>query len=207
MEVFFLYHLIVSLIIIKAMKRKVGYVRIGKLEQTEVLQFNALKAAGCNPAYIFTEKASGSKEARPELEHCLNILSKGDVLVVWRLDRLGKSMNHLLRFLEELFQKGIGFQSLTESAIDTTTASGQEVIQIIYALAQFERRLIQERTMVGLLIAKARGRIGGRKHIQANDPKVITAKKLFEDGSIKTEDICKVLKISRPTLYRYLSIE
>lgn len=189
------------------MKRKVGYVRVGKIEQTESLQFNALKAAGCNPAYIFTDKASGSKEARPELENCLNILSKGDVLVVYRLDRLGKSMNHLLRFLEELFQKGIGFQSLSESAIDTTTSSGQAVIQIIYALANFERRIVQERTMVGLSIAKARGKIGGRKQIQPDDPKVITAKKLYEEGSIKTEDICKVLKISRPTLYRYLSLE
>lgn len=189
------------------MRRKVGYIRVGKIEQTEAIQFNALKQAGCNPAYIFTEKASGSKDARPELENCLNILSEGDVLVVWRLDRLGKSTNHLLRFLEELFQKGIGFQSLTESAIDTTTSSGPSVMQIVYALANFERRLVQERTMVGLSIAKARGRIGGRKQIQADDPKVITAKKLFADGSIKTEDICKVLKISRPTLYRYLSLE
>jgi DNA invertase Pin-like site-specific DNA recombinase len=189
------------------MRRKVGYIRVGKIEQTEQIQYNALKMAECNPAYIFTETVSSLKDVRPELEHCLKFLSKGDVLVVWRLDRLGKSMPQLLRFLEELFQKGIDFQSLTESAIDTTTASGEAVIQVIRALVQFERREIQERTMVGLSMAKARGRIGGRKHIQATDPKVITAKKLFEDKSIKTEDICKVLKISRPTLYRYLSLE
>jgi DNA invertase Pin-like site-specific DNA recombinase len=189
------------------MRRKVGYVRVGMAEQSEQSQFNALKLAGCNPAYIFTEKGAGSKDVCPELERCLNILSKGDVLVVWRLDRLGKSILQLLRFLEELFQKGIGFQSITESALDTTVSSGEAVIQVIYTLAQFERRLVQERTMVGLSMAKARGRIGGRKHIQADDPKVITAKKLFEDKSIKTEDICKVLKISRPTLYRYLSLE
>lgn len=187
------------------MKRKVGYIRINKLEQTEQLQYNALKASGCNGAYIFTEKAS--KEAGPELDHCLNILSKGDVLVVWRLDRLGKSIPQLLRFLEDLFQKGIGFQSLTETVLDTTSSSGDVVIQVVRTLAHFERRMIQERTMVGLSMAKARGRIGGRKQIQASDPKVITAKKLFEDKSIKTEDICKVLKISRPTLYRYLSLE
>lgn len=189
------------------MRRKVGYIRVGKIEQTETIQYNALKKAGCNPAYIFTEKASGSKDPHPELEDCLNVLSEGDVLVVWRLDRLGKSTPQLLRFLEELFQLGIGFQSLTEDAIDTTKASGEVVIQVIRALAHFERRLIQERTMVGLSMAKARGRIGGRKLIQADDPKVITAKKLFEDKSIKTDDICKVLKISRPTLYRYLSLE
>lgn len=190
------------------MRRKVGYVRLGKLDKTEKLQYNALKLAGCNPAYIFVEKASGSKEARPELEHCLKILSKGDVLVVWRLDRLGKSISHLLRFLEDLFQRGIGIQSLVESAIDTTASTGEAVLQVVYALAQFERRLTQERAMSGLLTAtSSQEKISGRKHIQADHPKVITAKKLYEDKLIKTEDICKVLNISKPTLYRYLSLE
>jgi DNA invertase Pin-like site-specific DNA recombinase len=115
-------------------------------------------------------------------------------------------MSHLVKLIEELRQDGISFKSICDGAIDTTTASGELIFNIFSSLAQFERRLIQERTHAGLSAARARGRLGGRKAILSNDPRVKTAKRMHEDKSIKVEEICKMLRISRPTLYRYLAI-
>ena len=133
-------------------------------------------------------------------------LEPGDTLVVWRLDRLGRSMPHLVGLVEELLGKGIGFRSLQDGAIDTTTASGELMFNIFSSLAQFERRLIQERTRAGLSAARARGRLGGRKPIGPDDPRVVTAKRLYKDRSLSIDQICATLGISRPTFYRYLAL-
>ena len=148
----------------------------------------------------------GPKDNRPGLNSCLKYLVKGDTLVVWRLDRLGRSMSHLVNLIETLRQQGISFKSIGDGSIDTTTASGELIFNIFSSLSQFERRLIQERTKAGLSAARARGCVGGRKPLPLSDPKVVTAKKMHEDKTIKIEDICKTLRISRATLYRYLSI-
>ena len=115
-------------------------------------------------------------------------------------------MSHLIKLIEELRQDGISFKSICDGAIDTTTASGELIFNIFFSLAQFERRLIQERTRAGLSAARARGKLGGRKPILPSDPRVKKAKKMHEDKSIKIEEICNTLRISRPTLYRYLSL-
>ncbi len=186
--------------------RLVGYGRISTNGQELALQLDALKQAGCKKDLIFTDKVSGAKAERPGLDACLNELKKGDILLVWRLDRLGRSMSHLVGLVEELKQKGIGFRSLCDGAIDTTTASGELVFNIFSSLAQFERRLIQERTKAGLSAARARGRVGGRKPIQSDSPKVKMAKNMFKDKSVRITDICSTLRISRATLYRYTSL-
>ena len=137
---------------------------------------------------------------------CLDSLQSGDVLVVWRLDRLGRSMRHLITIVEDLRARGIGFRSLNEGAIDTTSASGELIFNIFSALAQFERRLIQDRTMAGLAAARARGHRGGRPRVEAEEAKVRAVQRLAADRSITIDDICGSLKISRSTYYRYLSL-
>ncbi len=127
-------------------------------------------------------------------------------LVVWRLDRLGRSMPHLVTLVEELLSKKIGFRSLCDGAIDTTTASEELMFNLFSALAQFERRLIQERTRAGLAVARARGRKGGRHPVSPHDPRVKTAKRMHKNREISINQICETLKISRPTFYRYLAI-
>ena len=134
------------------------------------------------------------------------LLESDDVLVVWRLDRLGRSMRHLITLVEDLRDRGIGFRSLQEGAIDTTSASGELIFNIFSALAQFERRLIQERTKAGLEVARARGRHGGRPRLESEEAKVLAANKLAKDTSISIDDICKTLNISRSTYYRYLAM-
>ena len=165
-----------------------------------------MKTAGCRDDDIYTDKASGARAGRPGLDSCVAVLEPGDTLVVWRLDRLGRSMPHLVGLVEDLLDKGIGFRSLLDGAIDTTTASGELMFNIFSSLAQFERRLIQERTQAGLAAARARGRLGGRKPISPNDPRVVTAKRLHKDRSLSIDQICKTLGISRPTFYRYLAL-
>lgn len=140
------------------------------------------------------------------MEKCLGTLKRGDTLLVWRLDRLGRSMRHLVDLIEQLKEKGVGFKSLCDGAIDTTTASGELVFNIFSSLAQFERRLIQERTRAGLSAARARGRVGGRKPIGTTDPKVKAARQMFRDKSLSIADICSTLRISKATLYRYASL-
>ena len=150
---------------------------------------------------IFVDKVSGTRSRRPGLEACL-----GDVLLVWCLDRLGRSMIHLVDLVEQLRDRSMGFRSLCGGSVDTTTASGELVFHIFSALAQFERRLIQERTKAGLAAARARGRKGGRKPISPNDPRVQTAKTMHRDKEMAIGNICKTLGISRSTFYRYLAM-
>jgi len=140
------------------MGRMMGYARVSTSDQDVSLQWEALRRAGCQEPHIFCDTASGAHTARPGLEACIRALAPGDMLVVWRLDRLGRSMAHLVTLIEGLLQRQVGFRSLGDGAIDTTTASGELVFHIFSALAQFERRLIQERTLAGLAAARARGR-------------------------------------------------
>lgn len=177
---------------------KIGYCRISSADQSLDLQTDALKAAGCEKLY--SDTASGAKSSRPGLDRALDQLRPGDILVVWRLDRLGRSLKHLLSVVEDLNARGIGFMSLTES-IDTTTSSGKLIFSIFGAIAEFERQIIRERTNAGLAAARARGRKGGRK-IQHSDKKIAAARHLADTSPETIADICKSLGISRSTYYR-----
>jgi DNA invertase Pin-like site-specific DNA recombinase len=192
--------------IMRKMPRLIGYARVSTQEQDLNLQLDALEKAGCSKDKIFVDKISGSKAERPGLEKCLAVIQPGDTLLVWRLDRLGRSMVHLISLIEDLRTKKIGFKSICDGAIDTTTASGELIFNIFSSLAQFERRLIQERTKAGLDAARARGRQGGRKKVEATNPKVMMAKNMHKDHGMSIENICKTLKISRASFYRYLSL-
>jgi len=152
------------------------------------------------------DKASGARAERPGLEACLKTLSPGDTLLVWRLDRLGRSMPHLVTLVADLLEKKIAFRSICDGDIDTTTASGELVFNIFSSLAQFEKKLIQERTRAGLKAARARGRKGGRTPIASTDPKVQMAKRMHKDHGMSIAKICKTLKISRATFYRYVTL-
>jgi len=186
------------------MGQHIGYARVSTSDQNLSLQTKELKAAGCEP--IFTDKVSGAKSHRPGLDDCLKSLRVGDTLVVWRLDRLGRSMQHLVSVVTDLKARGVGFRSLRDCPIDTTSASGELIFNIFAALAQFEAELIRERTRAGLAAARAKGRNGGRKRVAGNDPKVKMAKRMNEDQSLSPKQICESLKISRATYYRYLSL-
>ena len=192
--------------IMRKMPRLIGYARVSTQEQDLNLQLDALEKAGCSKDKIFVDKISGSKAERPGLEKCLAAIQPGDTLLVWRLDRLGRSMVHLISLIEDLRSKKIGFKSICDGAIDTTTASGELIFNIFSSLAQFERRLIQERTKAGLDAARARGRQGGRKKVEATNPKVMMAKNMHKDHGMSIDNICKTLKISRASFYRYLSL-
>jgi len=179
----------------------IGYARVSTPFQSLDLQINALRAAGCDK--VFTDVASGAKTARPGLKDAEMILREGDALVVWKLDRLGRSIQHLIESINNLKDKGIGFRSLQE-AIDTQTSGGKLVFHIFSALAEFERDLIRERTSAGLEAARARGRKGGRPK-SLDEPKNITLlKQMHADHNYSINDICKTLDISRSTFYRYL---
>lgn len=184
----------------------IGYARVSTDDQNIDLQLDALIKSGCQKNNIYFDKVSGAKSDRPGLKKCMDSLQKGDTLIVWRLDRLGRSMSHLVSTIEDLKERGIGFRSICDGAIDTTTASGELVFNMFSSLAQFERRLIQERTKAGLSAARARGKIGGRKKIKAGDPKVIMAKTMHQDKGLSIDNICLSLKISRATFYRYLTL-
>ena len=181
----------------------IGYARVSRHKQDLDLQIDALEAKGCKP--IFQEKQSSMNDDRPELAKALAYLRPGDILVVWRLDRLGRSLQHLLKTVTDLQSKGVGFMSLTES-IDTTSPSGRLVFHIFAALAEFEHDLIVERVNAGLSAARARGRIGGRPSMLHDDKKVVLARRLYADKSNSIDDICGLLHISRPTFYRYLKM-
>jgi DNA invertase Pin-like site-specific DNA recombinase len=186
--------------------RLLGYARVSTNKQELELQLDALHNAGIPNNLIFIDKVSGAKAARPGLDECLAKLQEGDTLIVWRLDRLGRTVRHLIDLIEGLRQRKVGFKSICDGAIDTTTASGELIFHIFTALAQFERRLIQERTRAGLDAARARGRLGGRKAILPDDLRVQTAKALHADKRMPVSDICRTLKVSRPTLYRWLAL-
>jgi DNA invertase Pin-like site-specific DNA recombinase len=182
----------------------VGYARISTQEQTLALQEDALHNLGCEP--IFTDTASGALTDRPGLDQAMHYVRAGDTLVVWRLDRLGRSLKHLIETISQLQQRGIGFRSIQEN-IDTTTSGGKLIFHMFGALAEFERDLIRERTQAGLAAARARGRNGGRPKAAAlNDPrKVAIARALYNDKRNTIADICATLRVSRATLYRYLA--
>ncbi len=178
----------------------VGYARVSTQDQTLDLQRDALEKAGCER--VFTDTISGSKAERPGLDEALSFLRPDDTLVVWRLDRLGRSLQHLIETVGRLQDRGIGFRSITE-IIDTTSSGGKLIFHVFGALAEFERELIRERTRAGLNAARARGRKGGRPKLL--DPrKVAMARVLHADKGNSIEDICKTLRVSRSTLYRYL---
>lgn len=178
----------------------IGYSRVSTLDQNADLQQDALKKAGCTE--YFTDKISGAKADREALQQALAFARPGDTLIVWKLDRLGRSLKHLIDTVTQLQEKGVGFKSLTEN-IDTTTSSGKLIFHFFGALAEFERDLIRERTLAGLAAARARGRTGGRPK-QLNTQKVAMAKKLYADKTNSIADICNTLRISRATLYRYI---
>ncbi len=186
--------------------RMVGYARVSTVDQELQLQLDALRDAGVDDALVFTDKVSGAKTERPGLDRCLAELRRGDTLVVWRLDRLGRSMIHLVETISDLRERGVGFQSISDGVIDSTSPSGEPVFMIFSALAQFERRLIQERTNAGLAAARARGRFGGRPAVSRLDPRVQAACEMHRHSKLPIEKICRSLNISRATLYRYLKL-
>jgi len=179
----------------------IGYARVSTGEQTLDLQLDALVKAGCERTY--TETASGAKAERPVLAEVLGYLRPGGTLVVWRLDRLGRSLKHLIETVALLAERGVGFKSLGEQ-IDTTTPGGKLVFHVFGALAEFERDLIRERTNAGLAAARARGRRGGRPKALADPKRVALAQALYDGGQADIATICKTLGISRATLYRAL---
>ncbi len=183
------------------MNNLIGYARVSSArDQDPQLQLDALIAAGC--ARIFTESISGMKTSRPELDAALDYLRAGDQFVVWRLDRLGRSLPHLLEVLAQLDGRGVGFRSLTE-ALDTSTSGGRLVFSVFGAIAQFERELITERTRAGLAAAKAQGRVGGRPRTMT-DANVAFARDQ-RTGGASWNDIAASLRVSRSTVQRSLS--
>lgn len=178
----------------------IGYARVSTEDQHLHLQIDALKKAGCEK--IFTDEMSGAKSERPGLREALSFVRQGDTLVVWRLDRLGRSLKDLIDRVEELKGRQVQFRSLNEN-IDTSSSGGKFMFHIFSALAEFERDLIRERTMAGLMAARARGRLGGRPKIMPME-KIKMAASLMKDPSLSVKDICRNLGISRTTLYRYV---
>ena len=184
-------------------KMLIGYARVSTADQYLSMQEDALKSAGCED--IFTDVSSGAKAARPGLHAALSHLRKGDTLVIWKLDRLGRSLAHLIQVIKELNEKGIGFKSLQEN-IDTLTSGGQLIFHIFGALAEFERELIRERTQAGLKATRIRGRLGGRP-LLLNSRQIKNLKKHYKKGDLSVNEICKLFNITKPTLYRYLANE
>jgi DNA invertase Pin-like site-specific DNA recombinase len=184
----------------------IGYARVSTDEQNLDLQRDALLKAGVSYKDIYTDKVTGVKADRPGLTQAISHLRKGDTLVVWRLDRLGRSLKHLIETVTALKEQGISFKSLTEN-IDTSTATGTLVFQIFGALAEFERNLIKERTVAGLEAARVRGRKGGRPPRNPNSDRVAFAKRLYRESKMSIPDLLKTLNISKSTLYRWLDID
>ena len=178
----------------------IGYARVSTQEQNLDLQKDALEGAGCER--IYSDQVSGSTERRQELDTALEMLREGDTLVVWRLDRLGRSLKHLIELIGDLEERGIGFKSLQES-IDTTSSSGRLVFHVFGALAEIERNLIRERTRAGLDAARTRGRKGGRPK-KLDTKKQALAVKLYQEKKNSVDDICEMFGISKPTLYSYM---
>ena len=179
---------------------RIGYARVSTQDQHPDLQIDALKAAGCEQ--VFHEKMTGKLAERPELEACLRTLRAGDTLVVWKLDRLGRSLKHLVEIIHALEQRGVAFRSLTES-IDTGSAGGRLIFHVFGALAEFEHSLIRERTIAGLSAARARGRLGGRKaKLSAADVRKAAA--LLLDPLMTKAEVARHFRVSRVTLNKAL---
>ncbi|OAI09341.1 resolvase [Methylomonas lenta] len=182
---------------------KIGYARVSTKEQSLSMQVDALKKAGCDQ--VHEEIASGAKTSRPVLEEIMRNLREGDTLIIWKLDRLGRNLAHLIHLTTKLIEKKVGLISLNDP-IDTSTAQGRMVFGIFASLAEFERELIRERTQAGLTSARARGRKGGRPKgmTQAAIEKATIAEALYINGSIPVKKIAEQLGISKTTLYSYL---
>lgn len=177
---------------------KIGYARISTAEQTLEPQKDALLEAGCEK--LFTDIASGARSQRLGLDRAIEFCRHGDTLVVWKLDRMGRSMSHLIEIIQKFEQKGVGFQSLTEK-IDTTTAGGRLIFHLFGALAEFERDLIRERVQAGLKSARARGRKGGRPPVSEETKRMATT--LLADKKLSVKQICERLGMAKSTLYKY----
>ncbi|MDT4893434.1 MAG: hypothetical protein QOE97_2469 [Pseudonocardiales bacterium] len=180
---------------------RIGYARVSTTDQDPALQLDALTSAGC--AKVFTDHASGSLRERPELKLALDYLRPGDTLVIWRLDRLGRSVRHLIETVALLEDRGIGLRSLQES-LDTSSPSGKLVFHVFASLAEFERALIIERTNAGLAVARARGRVGGRPRILTGE-RLGAARTMYASGQYSVAAIARTVGVSRATLYRCLS--
>lgn len=180
---------------------KIGYARVSTADQKLSLQEDALKKDGCE--LIYNDIISGAKTARPGLDEALAYAREGDTLVVWKLDRLGRSVQHLIQTIKDLQERGISFKSLQEN-IDTTTSGGKLIFHIFSALAEFERDLIRERTSAGLAAARARGRSGGRppKLSMAQIKKMIAR---YKERQLTVKEICKLFNINKVTFYNYLN--
>jgi len=185
-----------------AARIRIGYARVSTDDQNLDLQRDAITREGCHQLY--KEKASGKSAGieRPELAQCLKALRAGDTLVVWRLDRLGRSLSDLVRIVSELEQRGVGFESIMEK-IDTGSAAGKLIFHVFASLAEFERNLIRERTRAGLNAARARGRLGGRKH-KLDDKQVREIRALLRDPQVNVSDVAKRYEVSRTTIYKYV---
>jgi DNA invertase Pin-like site-specific DNA recombinase len=178
-----------------------GYARVSTIDQDATLQIDALNRAGCYR--VFVDTGSGSLQHRPELDKLLDQIRPGDTLVVWRLDRLGRSIRHLIDQLQVLAERGVGFRSLQET-IDTTSPGGRLVFHVFAALAEFERDLIRERTNAGLAAARARGRTGGRPSSLSSD-QIKAARRMYDQNDMTVAQIGDVLGVSRTTIYRALN--
>jgi len=185
----------------------IGYMRVSKADGSQVLdlQRDALIAADVKRSHLYEDQASGKKDDRPGLEACLRALREGDTLIVWKLDRLGRNLRHLVTTIHDLMERGICFRVLTGQGanIDTTTASGRLVFGIFAALAEFERELIRERTIAGLSSARARGRNGGRPYTMT-PAKLRLAQAAMAKRDTKVSDLCTELGVTRQTLYRFV---
>ena len=185
----------------------IGYMRVSKADGSQVLdlQRDALIAAGVKPSRLYEDEASGKKDDRPGLNACLKSLREGDTLVVWKLDRLGRNLRHLVNTVHDLMERKIGFRVLSGQGanIDTTTPGGRLVFGIFAALAEFERDLIRERTIAGLASARARGRNGGRPFTMT-PAKLRLAQAAMAKRDTKVSDLCKELGVTRQTLYRFV---
>lgn len=179
---------------------RIGYARVSTTDQNPALQLDALKKAGCRQ--VFTDEASGASTTRPQLKKALAALKSGDVLTVWKLDRLGRSLKHLLTTIDDLAERGVGFKSVSEN-IDTQTAAGRMLLQVIGTLAEFERSLIIERTRAGLAAAKRRGVKVGRKP-KLTGRRLDQARKMIAEGQPAAE-VAEFAQVSRATLYRALA--
>jgi len=185
---------------VRVMAHLLGYARVSTTEQNPDLQVDELTAAGCWK--VWTDRASGALDRRLQLDEVLKQLRPGDTLVVWRLDRLGRSLRHLIEVVTGLDARGVGFRSLREN-IDTTTAGGRLVFHLFGALAQFEREIIRDRTVAGLAAARARGRVGGRP-FKLSAEQVRQARKMYDERELTVEQIGAVLGVSRTSIYRAL---
>ena len=182
---------------------KIGYARVSTSDQSLYMQKQALKQSGCEK--IFSDTASGVRSDRIGLDKAINDLRSGDTLVVWKLDRLGRSLQNLIQLIKVLKEKKVGFQSLQEN-IDTVSSGGKLIFHIFSALAEFERDIIRERTNAGLKAARARGRLGGRPYLLPPN-KIIRLQELYNARENTVIEMCRIFHISRPTFYNYLKVK